>query len=208
VPTLDPTVAANVGQQQAHVIEVEFKRGNNIQQEEVPYLLYLPENYGQDPEQLWPLLLFLHGIGERGTDPEKLKAHGPPKVLDTGQDLSFIIASPQCSESKLWLNQADVLMSFLDYLQTEYRIDSDRIYLTGLSMGSMGLWELVSQYPDLPAAFAPVAGAYFQYGLGKVPENICEIKDMPIWIFHGAQDERALHRLSGCRARGIIHPGL
>ena len=103
------------------------------------YLLYLPPDYGKKQQQ-WPMILFLHGAGERGDDLEKVKVHGPPKIVETEKDFPFILVSPQCPEGKWWPNETEVLINLLDDIISRYDVDTKRVYLTGLSMGGFGAW--------------------------------------------------------------------
>jgi predicted peptidase len=146
------------------------------------YLLYLPPNYGQDTSVRWPLILFLHGSGERGDDLELVKLYGLPKMLAAGTDLPFIIASPQCPADSYWLLLLDDLKALVDDLSERYAVDSQRIYLTGMSMGGTGAWMLGIAYPDLFAAVVPICGR-------GVPTLAARLKDMPVWVFHGDADQ-------------------
>lgn len=141
------------------------------------YLLYLPETYPKRKE-LYPLLLFLHGSGERGNDLELVKTHGPPKLADT-QDFPFIIVSPQCPPDQRW--DIDLLHDVLVDIMAQYRVDPHRIYLTGLSMGGEGTWALAAAYPEYFAAIAPVCGK------GDTL-TVTRLIDIPVWNFHGALD--------------------
>ncbi len=143
------------------------------------YLLYLPEDYKKDPEKKWPLMLFLHGAGERGSDLNKVKAHGPPKIVEGKKDFPFIVVSPQCPENAWW--EPFQLIALLDEIQAAYRVDPDRVYLTGLSMGGFGTWDLATRYPDRFAAIAPICG-------GGNPVLARRIRDIPAWVFHGDKD--------------------
>ena len=105
---------------------------------ETKYLLYLPEGYANDTIQKWPLLIFLHGSGESGADLEKVKVHGPPKLIEQGKKFPFIVVSPQAPPQTGW--KVEVLKSMLDDLKKKYQVDRDRVYLTGLSMGGFGTW--------------------------------------------------------------------
>lgn len=145
------------------------------------YLLYLPPEYGKDTAKRWPLLLFLHGAGERGNDLEKLKVHGPPKLVSQGKEFPFIIVSPQCPEESWWSAETETLGALLDEIQSRYRVDPDRVYVTGLSMGGMGTWALALAYPNRFAALAPICGGGGRRGLGR-------ISHIPVWAFHGAKD--------------------
>jgi predicted peptidase len=145
---------------------------------EMNYLLYLPKNYNSAKEK-FPLLLFLHGSGERGSDLNLVKRHGPPKLIDQGKDFPFIVASPQCPENVWW--STEDLSALIDDLIQKYQVDEKRIYVTGLSMGGYGAWALVEKFPNRFAAIAPVCG-------GGNPLTICEIGKLPVWVFHGAKD--------------------
>ncbi len=144
------------------------------------YLLFLPETYGQE-QKSWPLILFLHGAGERGSDIEKVKVHGPPKIVQTRKDFPFIVVSPQCPKGDWWTRKTEVLINLLDEIVAKYDVDTERIYLTGLSMGGYGSWALASDYPDRFAAVAPICG-----GGSRIMSRT--LRDMPIWAFHGAKD--------------------
>jgi predicted peptidase len=141
------------------------------------YLLYLPEGY-EDSDDSYPLMLFLHGAGESGDDLEKVKMHGPPKLIEAGRDFPFIVVSPQ-SPGRGW--NPETLSALLDEVIASHRVDEDRVYLTGLSMGGFGTWALASADPGRFAAIAPICG-------GGDPRTADRIKDLPIWVFHGAKD--------------------
>ncbi|MFC1716365.1 prolyl oligopeptidase family serine peptidase [Candidatus Poribacteria bacterium] len=146
------------------------------------YLLFLPEDYGKDAEKQWPLLLFLHGMGERGDDLERVKVHGPPKIVEQREDFPFIVVSPQCPGTSRWTGEVEALNALLDDVVAKHSVDEDRIYLTGLSMGGFGTWSLATMYPERFAAIAPICG-------GGDPKKANAIKDIPVWVFHGAKDE-------------------
>ena len=138
------------GQQHHRMLEKEITKTLSCQ-----YLLFLPEGYG-DKKQKWPLILFLHGIGQCGNDLEKVKELGVPKVLEDRKDLPFIVVSPQCPEGEFWNN--DVLTNLLYEVISRYAVDTDRIYVTGLSLGGGATWHLACEYPERFAAIAPVCG--------------------------------------------------
>lgn len=148
------------------------------------YLLYLPADYETSQEK-WPLLLFLHGAGERGDDLSKVEVHGPPKLAASGEmAFPFVIVSPQCPEGEWWSNgaQIETLSVLLDHIVDTCRIDEDRIYVTGLSMGGFGTWRLACEYPERFAAIAPICG-------GGEPFAARVLRHLPVWVFHGAKDE-------------------
>lgn len=103
--------------------------------EETHYYLYLPGQYHQDSQAKFPLLIFLHGSGESGDSLAKVKTHGPPKLIAQGRQFPFLVVSPQAPLQRGW--QSETLNSMLEELKTKYRIDPDRVYLTGLSRGDL-----------------------------------------------------------------------
>lgn len=142
-------------------------------------LLYTPQSFSQEEKKHWPLIIFLHGSGERGNDPNVLKVHSLPKVIDTRNDFPFIVISPQCPDGERW--NAEALNAMLDDALTKLPIDTNRIYLTGLSMGGLGVWKFAIAYPDRFAAIAPVCG-------WSHLEDVEKLKEKPVWVFHGAKD--------------------
>ena len=142
------------------------------------YLMYLPRDYESGSEE-WPLLLFLHGAGERGSNLDLVKKHGPPKLIEEGHEFPFIVVSPQVPEGRRW--EVEFLTALLDDLTEKYRVDESRIYVTGLSMGGFGTWALATEAPERFAAIAPICG-------GGDALNACRLKNTPTWVFHGALD--------------------
>ncbi|MHC4156189.1 MAG: carboxylesterase family protein [Planctomycetota bacterium] len=143
------------------------------------YLLFLPAGYGENERQ-WPLILFLHGMGQCGSDLEKVKEHGIPKIVEGRKDFAFIAVSPQCPEGEFW--SSDVLINLLDEVTSRHAVDPSRIYLTGLSLGGGATWHIACEHPDRFAAIAPICG----WGS---PAKACNLKDVPVWAFHGAKDK-------------------
>jgi predicted peptidase len=169
--------------QQAHT----FERGRS----HLNYLLFLPEGYGQDPNERWPLLLFLHGLGKRGDSLEELellKADGPPMIVEEQPDFPFIVLSPQCPPNSYWEPELDQVDALLDDVLSIYAVDPHRVYLTGLSMGGFGAWHYALRDPGRFAALVPIAGGH-QLGSDAVPADICDLQDTPTWAFHGVQDD-------------------
>ena len=148
------------------------------------YLLYLPEDYLTSQKD-FPLILFLHGAGERGNDVSKVEIHGPPKLIaKEGKSFPFVIVSPQCPKEDWWTSgkQLDILNALLDDVLEHYHIDKDRSYLTGLSMGGYGTWSLSAAHPDRFAAIAPICG-------GGNTWDARRVANLPVWVFHGAKDQ-------------------
>lgn len=143
------------------------------------YLLFLPEDYYKSPDKKYPTILFLHGAGERGDNLNQVKRHGPPKILENKKDFPFIVISPQCPPNGWWDTYA--LSVLLDDIEAKYRVDKNRLYLTGLSMGGYGTWDLATRQPGRFAAIAPICG-------GGNPVLAGLLKETPTWVFHGDAD--------------------
>ena len=150
---------------------------------QMEYLLFLPESYTQSTNQKFPLILFLHGAGERGSDLDSVKRHGIPKIVETNPDFPFIAVSPQCPEDSWWTSELHTINGLIEEIVEKYQVDTSRIYLTGLSMGGFGTWSLASMYPERFAAIAPVCGG------GEVRQILRSLVEMPIWTFHGQKDD-------------------
>ena len=174
------------GEQVKRWAEFEVGKAGTTRMVTLRFLLYVPEEY--DENQQYPFILFMHGSGEAGPRLDFLKTQVVPKLVEDGEDYPFIIASPQLNYGEAWDTKAAVLASFVAHLQTEFPIDPDRIYVTGLSVGGAGAWYFALAYPDVPAAVVPMAG-FYAYGAAIVPRNICDLAEIPMWVFHGGQDE-------------------
>lgn len=172
------------------------------------YLLHLPPGYDQKAGQKWPLVIFLHGSGEMGTDVNMVKKNGLPHVLETRHDFPFICVSPQ-SPVRGW--KVDALNALLDDLLKRYHVDEDRVYLTGLSMGGFGTWDWGGSNPERFAALVPICGA-------ASPIRARALKNVPVWAFHGAEDPRVplewqeslvkiLEKLGG-QVKWTVYPGI
>ena len=169
--------------------ENKYPEGTNIKIEVddgLDHLFFLPNEYQEHREKEWPLILFLHGMGERGDNLELIKIHGIPKISEETDTFPFIAISPQCPINHEWTDQAMQmdLIVLLESVIDNYRVDKDKIYVTGLSMGGYGTWSLLSERPDLFAAAVPICGGGVP-GL-DIPDSI---KDVPIWVFHGGKDK-------------------
>jgi hypothetical protein len=153
------------------------------------FLLYLPDDYGSNPQQEWPLIVYLHGAPLRGATLELLAEEPLPKKLINENDFPFIVLSPLGDgDYEFWSRGAmpEALFKLLEEIKANYSIDAKRIYLTGNDLGGNGVWAIGLRHPDYFAALAPVAG-YATYPF-EVPENICDLKDVPVWAFHGKRD--------------------
>lgn len=147
--------------------------------EDINYLMFLPKDYSKTGKPS-PMIVFLHGSGERGNDLEKVKAWGPPAIVEKNPDFPFVILSPQCPDGEWW--NSHLLKGMIDDVIANYNIDKSRVYLTGLSMGGFGAWDLAESYPNYFAAIAPICG-------GGNPILVSQLKDIPVWVFHGKKDE-------------------
>ena len=141
------------------------------------YYLYLPRQYGNG--EAWPLLVFLHGRDQQGTDITRLKKHGPPHMVAKGEDLPFVMLAPQMIKPKHAPLQD--LTDLIDKIERTYRIDPSRIYLTGLSLGGSATWNLAAYTPERFAAIVPICGR-------GDPTTAATIARIPTWVFHGARD--------------------
>jgi predicted peptidase len=149
-----------------------------VEKHEFGYALHIPAN----TKEKKPLIIFLHGSGEKGTDIEKVKIHGPFKYLKTHEIDGYVLA-PQCPDNEYW--ESEALYRLILKIQKENNIDSNRIYLTGLSMGAWGAWNLAFAYPETFAALVPIAGF-----VDRVPMiEDCKTAAIPIRVFHGLLDD-------------------
>jgi len=173
-PSATPQMPAN---QRAMRLETDTTEAGDVR-----YLLYLPPAYAK-ARKPWPLVLFLHGLGESGHDLALVGKHGPPKLIGAGNDFPFICVSPQCPKGKWWSRPDRLagLVALLDHVQTTYRVDTDRVYLTGLSMGGFGTWALAAREPKRFAALAPICGK-------GDPATAERFAQTPTWVFHGDAD--------------------
>lgn len=174
------------------------------------YLLFLPKDYQAKGSKRWPLILFLHGAGERGAKISLVTVHGPPKIVKDKTDFPFVLVSPQCPSNQRWDN--DGLLALLDDVVAKYQVDKKRIYLTGLSMGGYGTWSLGLAYPERFAAIAPICGGGDIIDI-LLPSRTkaAALKTLPVWAFHGAKDavvkltesERMVNALKSAGSREV-----
>lgn len=198
IKTLKPLCDAIDAQQEYQLFEKRtYTDTDKYENATLPYRLHVPEDY--DPQVSYPVVLFLHGAGERGNDNEvNLARNNTLPDLAKDSDKPCIIVVPQCPANQQWVNtpwangnyvQDNIPMStplsmvkdLLDNIEEEYNIDRNREYIMGVSMGGFGTWDMITRYPDRFAAAIPICG-------GADPTKTELIKNMPIWTFHGTAD--------------------
>ncbi len=143
------------------------------------YLTYLPDNY-KTTSAKFPLIIFLHGAPQRGSDIEIVKKEALPKELEDGLKIPFVVVAPHCPAGKSWETQK--LYDLFNVVVRQYRIDKNKVYITGFSMGGFGLLKFVRDYPFLFAAAAPVCSGGSRY----FAEMLVSV---PMWFFHGDKDD-------------------
>lgn len=144
-----------------------------------PYLLYLPPAH--EKESAWPMILFLHGGGERGEDLSLVRREGLPRILEHLPDFPFVVVSPQESKSRRWT--PGELVKLVDDAVAKHRVDRTRVYATGLSSGAAAALELAAGYPSRIAAVAVASP-------NRLPQDVCRMKSVPVWMFHNSGDPR------------------
>jgi hypothetical protein len=166
----------------------DFKNGSTVRPKIVryDYLTYLPKDYEVNASTKWPAIIFLHGGSSRGTDLKRVKSNGIPDRIERGKDLPFIVIAPQCPIDKRWETD-DWFDTMYSEITARYRIDTNRVYLTGLSLGGSGTWYVAMKHPSTFAAIAPISGktSHIQF----ISDSACTLTGVPIWIFHGKADE-------------------
>ena len=145
---------------------------------EMYYLLDVPEALKGQKKR--PLLIFLHGAGERGKDHELIAKNAVPRMIEEGLSLPCVTVCPQCPNGFVWHTEVHFLKDFIDHIIKEYDIDPSRVSLTGISMGGYGTWEMIMDYPEMFRKAAPVCG-------GGTPWRAWQIKSK-VWAFHGDAD--------------------
>lgn len=171
------------------------------------YQVYLPEEWRRDDGRLWPIILFLHGRGERGSEGMWQTQVGLPEaVRDHPERWPFVIVMPQCPQTAHWTDRAmlALAMATLDREAAEFHGDPERTYLTGLSLGGYGAWELARLYPQRWAALAIAAGGIFwsydperwQQASTLPAEYAHALGRTPVWLFHGTEDHTVVPRQS------------
>lgn len=163
----------------------------------LPYRLMKPLKVDEDKK--YPLVLFLHGAGERGNDNENTLLHVTPMINNKTNREKYpaYVLVPQCPKEIKWVDTdwtkkehtqqekatapMQAVVALLDQLEDNYNIDPTRIYVMGLSMGGFGTWDLVTRYPNRFAAAIPICG-------GGDASKATLVKDFPLWVFHGERD--------------------
>lgn len=166
-----------LAEQTAHRFETTVTRDYALD-----YLLHLPEGYEADGDPV-PLIIFLHGAGERGDNLERVKANGPPRMIARGEHIPAIVVSPQCPKGSWWTEQLPALIGLLDEVVATHNVDPDRVYVTGLSMGGYGAWALGAAQPDRFAAIVPICGGGDFFSAVRLARS-----SVKIWAFHGDAD--------------------
>jgi predicted peptidase len=144
------------------------------------YLLYTSSTYNTHTSSKWPVIIFLHGIGERGNNINTIRNVGLPRKIGNQTDFMFLVVAPQCKPDNWW--DIPSLNTLYDELISKYNVDPQRIYLTGLSMGGYGVWDWAMLYPQRFAAVAPICGG------ADYIDKVANMKDVPVWTFHNADD--------------------
>ena len=177
-------VAAEATTDMQKVKEFKYRKTTKA---DLKYLLFLPKDYQAHSQKRWPLIFFLHGAGERGSNVWKVAVHGPPKIVAKDPDFPFIVVSPQCPEGQIW--STEVLLGLLDKVEHQLNVDKGRVYLTGLSMGGYGSWDLGLRNPERFAAIVPICG-----GGQVITVLLAEgtkrdaLRSLGVWAFHGGKD--------------------
>ena len=180
-PETFPSLTSDVNQR-IQILSAENSKLN--------FVLYVPGEYGKDPEREWPLMVVLHGMDRVNKSVTLLQNDFPFDKLANQDYFPMIVVAPQgTGEYEFWAEDEMVqsILDLMDEIQAALQVDPNRIYLTGISAGGNGTWSIGVRHPDRFAALIPVMG-YFGWPT-SVPENICDLKDVPVRAFHGARDE-------------------
>jgi pimeloyl-ACP methyl ester carboxylesterase len=166
---------------------LQFRKGvtQHPRKAKYAYFAYTPTNYDVVPDRKWPLLIYLHGGSDRGTNLNQLFAAGVPDQIYRGRQFPFIVAAPQCPRLLRWTTD-DWFETFYREVTAKYRVDTNRVHLTGVSLGGEGTWYLAAKYPTLFAAIAPISG--FSSRTSVIDKNREQLARLPVWAFHGELD--------------------
>ncbi len=184
----DDAILVEPGKQLPQSVTVHVGSNADSRDVTIRYLLFVPKDYKADGQK-WPLMLFLHGLGECSKDDlNRAKIHGPAKIVDGRPDFPFVLVTPQCPPPKGAMKDVpfawkpEELIQLVDHVIGKLNVDPDRVYVTGLSMGGYGTWRLAATYPDRFAAAVPICG-------GGDPATMAKpLSKVPAWAFHGAKD--------------------
>ncbi len=146
--------------------------------EALGYILYVPKN---KPTEDLPLLVYLHGAGERGTNLEHLYRHGIPKMIEVGRTYDAIVLCPQCPATAVWDNVVQRVKYTIDQVVVQYGVQKDRILCTGSSMGGFGTFMMGLTYRNFFAGIAPISGGAMSWRVGN-------LRSTPVYMAHGAED--------------------
>jgi predicted peptidase len=171
--------SAPAAHQQTHVFDATVSHRVHFS-----YLLFMPASYATTPDTRWPLILYLHGGSLRGDDVERLRTLGLPHSLESKPDCPFIVLSPQCPAGEIWTD-VDAIDALLDRVMRDCRIDPQRIYVTGHSMGGRGALYLAYR---LPSRFAAVLSLS---PISPIAAWGGKLAQIPLWLFHGTADTLA-----------------
>jgi predicted peptidase len=192
-------VAVSVFASVAMAADYEPRVFKNAAEQKLNYQILTPKGYDATGTEKYPLVLFLHGAGERGDDNVAQLKHCTKKFLEPENRDKYpcFVMVPQCPTDKKWVEvdwSADkhdqpekpdetmqLVLDTLASLQNEFRVDDRRLYVSGLSMGGYGTWDLAARYPDRIAAAAPICG-------GGDEKMAARLSKLPLWVFHGDQD--------------------
>ena len=166
------------------IFETDFRFSKTLH---MKYALHVPEAAQRSPQDKWPTILFLHGLGESGDDASAVLREGLPRHVTQHPDFPFIVVAPQCPWNTWWPELADYLDQLLLHCETTLPIDKQRLYLSGISMGGFGSWYLGTLWPGRFAAVAPICGGGLVFH--GFPKRVERLKDTPVWAFHGAKDD-------------------
>ena len=165
--------------QQAHTLDATAAHPVHL-----PYLLFLPSAYHRDEQTRWPLILYLHGGSLRGGNIERLRTLGLPHKLESDPDFPFVVVSPHCPEGEIW-SDADAIAALLDRVMQDCRIDPQRVYITGHSMGGRGALYFAFR---MPSRFAAVLALSPYSPITAWSDQLARV---PLWVFHGTADTAA-----------------
>jgi predicted peptidase len=204
VPACRKHIATVIMEKRVHAMKIPRNHFTHLN-----YLVQLPRGYHDDTNRFWPLVFYLHGLGEGGDDVDKVLRFGPPKLIARGKDLPCIVVSPQIPDGYFTFRESNTMVELLDELMLRYRVDKRRVHVTGNSMGAYGAVLLAAREPQRFASLVTMCG-----GVDYV--DSLRLRDVPIWAFHGEKDpiipveeSRRLVRLVneiGGSARLTIYP--